>query len=73
LRWQDQALKVHRAHAVAAPTPGAGITTVLEGLPAVGTGEGLLVLDEVQPAGKRSMAGKDFLLGARSWGNLQIG
>jgi len=35
--------------------------------PAVGTGKGILVLDEVQPAGKKSMPGKAFLAGARDW------
>jgi hypothetical protein len=28
----------------------------------------LLALDEVQPAGRRPMPGKVFLLGARDWG-----
>jgi methionyl-tRNA formyltransferase len=27
----------------------------------------LLILDEVQPAGKKSMSGKSFLAGARNW------
>jgi methionyl-tRNA formyltransferase len=35
--------------------------------PAVGAGNGLLVLDEVQPAGKNTMSGKAFLAGARHW------
>ena len=35
--------------------------TVIDGLPAVGAVGGWLVLEEVQPAGKRSMLGKDFL------------
>jgi methionyl-tRNA formyltransferase len=38
-------------------------------LPALGTGAGLLVLDEVQPAGKKPMSGADFLRGARDWEN----
>ena len=65
--WQGERLKVHRAHAERAPGSEPGKTTILEGLPAVGTGEGLLVLDEVQPAGKRPMAGDVFLHGARGW------
>ena len=60
-------LIIHMAH----PIPGffaeAGMTTVYQGLPAIGTADGLLVLDEVQLAGKRSMLGKDFLSGAREW------
>jgi methionyl-tRNA formyltransferase len=39
----------------------------LDGWPALGTADELLILDEVQPAGKKSMAGNDFLNGARDW------
>lgn len=68
--WQGERLKVHQAHAEQAPGPPHGETTVAGGLPAVGTGSGLLVLDEVQPAGKRAMAGEVFLHGARGWGEV---
>ncbi|HEX9028998.1 MAG TPA: methionyl-tRNA formyltransferase [Anaerolineales bacterium] len=64
--WQEQILKIHRAHpqpADAAP----GRLGVYQGLPALGTASGLLVLDEVQPAGKKAMPGKVFLQGARGW------
>jgi methionyl-tRNA formyltransferase len=40
---------------------------VHQGLPAIAAADGLLVLDEVQPAGKKSMPGKVFLQGARNW------
>ncbi len=70
--WRRQALKVHLAHAVndpeagiAEPTPGA--RAIWEGKPAILTGHGLLVLDVVQPAGKRPMSGEEFLRGARDW------
>jgi methionyl-tRNA formyltransferase len=64
--WQEGALKVLRAHpAEARAEPGQQL--VYEKLPAVGTGEGLLVLDEVQPPGKKPMPGKAFLAGARGW------
>jgi methionyl-tRNA formyltransferase len=36
-------------------------------LPAVGAGGGLLVLDEVQPAGRKPMTGRAFLAGVRNW------
>ena len=65
--WKGQVLKIHRAHAIGAPSPGPGVLAVYSGLPAYGTGNGLLALDEVQPAGKRSMPGKVFLQGARDW------
>jgi methionyl-tRNA formyltransferase len=59
-------LKVHRAH-VEAGEAGAEQKLVYQNQPAVGAGDGLLVLDEVQPAGKKSMSGKSFLAGARHW------
>ncbi len=59
-------LKVHMAHAEASDVqPGARL--VRNGLPAVGTGNGILVLDDVQPAGKKPMNGRAFLAGARNW------
>jgi methionyl-tRNA formyltransferase len=68
-------LKVHRAHV--APLPkgeGSGVRAVeagqrliVQNQPAVGARGGFLVLDEVQPAGKKSMNGRSFLAGARSW------
>jgi len=64
--WKGQPLKVHRAHAAAGSQP-AGTRLVYEGLPALGAAGGLLVLDEVQPAGKKAMGGQQFLLGARDW------
>lgn len=59
-------LKIHRAH-VELGTAGVGKRLVYRDQPAVGAGGGLLVLDEVQPAGKKSMSGKSFLAGARHW------
>lgn len=64
--WHGGPLKIHRAHAFAAKAE-SGKRLIHQGLPAVGTAEGLLILDEVQPAGKKSMPGKAFLAGARDW------
>ena len=64
--WHEGALKVLGAHtAEARADPGQHL--VHEKLPAVGTSDGLLVLDEVQPPGKRPMPGRAFLAGARDW------
>lgn len=68
--WQGEMLKIHRAH-VAPPVeaePAPGEPARAGNLPALGTSQGLLVLDEVQPAGKRPMPGEVFLRGARKWG-----
>ena len=65
--WQEAALKIQRAHPIDVTSPGAGVFTVHENIPAIGTSEGLLVVDELQPAGKKSMPGDIFLRGARNW------
>jgi len=64
--WQDAPLKIQRAHVVAVKAE-SGKHLVHQGLPAIGTADGLLVFDEVQPAGKKPMPGKAFLAGARDW------
>jgi methionyl-tRNA formyltransferase len=60
-------LKVQRGRVSGEKSPGAGHRLIVEGRPALGTGEGILVLEEVQPAGKKSMPGKAFLAGGREW------
>lgn len=68
--WKGNRLKVHRATAEEAmPTEVPGKTVIHQGQPAFTTGHGLLILEEIQPAGKRVMAGEDFLQGARGWGD----
>ncbi len=64
--WDGATLKVQRAHA-ADGQAASGTRLVHAGQPAIGTSDGLLVLDEVQPAGKKPMAGRAFLAGARDW------
>jgi methionyl-tRNA formyltransferase len=62
--WQEQTLRIHRAHMVEeAGTPG----TVLNADPrrglVIACGEGALLLQQVQPAGKATMESKAFILG----------
>jgi len=59
-------LKIHRAH-VEQGNVTEGQRLIVRDQPAVGGRSGLLILDEVQPAGKKSMSGKSFLAGARNW------
>jgi len=59
-------LKIHKAH-IERGNSTAGQRLVYQGQPAVGARSGFLVLDEVQPAGKKSMSGRSFLAGARHW------
>lgn len=64
--WDGVLLKVHRA-GIRPGKKREGERLIVDGLPAVGTSDGLLVLEEVQPAGKKPMPGKAFLAGARNW------
>ena len=69
--WPGGLLKVHRARWISDPameaTLSAGDHTLYQGLPAIRAAQGILVLEELQPAGKKPMAGKVFLQGARNW------
>jgi len=64
--WDGNLLKVHKA-SIGMGKMREGKRGTYLGLPAVGTSENLLVLGEVQPAGKKPMPGKAFLAGARNW------
>ena len=64
--WNGALLKVHKAH-VGQGKAEVGKRLVEQNQPAVGTGSGILILDEVQPPGKKSMSGKSFLAGVRNW------
>ncbi len=74
LEWNGQPVKVLRAHAI--PDARINWDTQLEpgaklrsgNLPAVKAAEGLLILDVLQPAGKKPQTGAEFLNGAREWG-----
>ena len=64
--WRNKLLKVHRA-TVDTEQGEAGTVIDADGKRGfiVGTGKGALVLDEVQPAGKKRMSGADFVRGYR--------
>ena len=66
-KWQGKLLKIIEAHVH--PTFECDPTGrfVVNGLPAICTGDGLLVLDVVQPEGKKTMDGKAFLNGQPDW------
>jgi methionyl-tRNA formyltransferase len=71
--WEGQILKIHRARAVNEEGGEPTSTIVYFNRPAVVSGNGLLILDEVQPAGKKPMEGDVFLRGARGWGSRPVG
>jgi methionyl-tRNA formyltransferase len=62
-------LKVLAAHTAGGIGAKASERGIEEELPALATADGWLLLDEVQPPGKRPMSGADFLRGARDWAN----
>jgi methionyl-tRNA formyltransferase len=67
--WRAKPLKVHRARVASITYKDPGKLLIHENLPAISTSDGLLLLEEVQPAGKKSMSGKTFLNGAHGWGD----
>jgi methionyl-tRNA formyltransferase len=74
LDLQQGRLLVRRAHSV--PSEGGGqppgTLATIAGFPAVYTGMGLLVLDLVQPPGKRPMSGEAYLRGAAQFLNADL-
>jgi methionyl-tRNA formyltransferase len=67
LPWEGMPLKILRASAVDTQDAKPGQRLIHSGNPAIQTGLGTLVLEEVQPAGKKPMPGRAFLQGARDW------
>jgi len=66
--WNNQVLKIHRAHPVEVPSEPVGKYIIHKELPAITTGKGILVIDELQLAGRNIQTGKIFLNGVRNWG-----
>jgi methionyl-tRNA formyltransferase len=72
--WEGQLLKITRASvAEGVAEPGRVLAYGGSAVAAVGTGGGLLVLEEVQPAGRRPLPIRDFLAGRRSFLGARLG
>jgi len=72
LQWNARRLLVHAARAVPVEELAPGQVFELEHLPALGTADGALVLEQVQPEGKRPMDGHAFLLGSPDFLDAQL-
>jgi methionyl-tRNA formyltransferase len=66
--WENQSLRVIKARVLPSNLSNPGEKLIIDGFPGVGCQNGILLLEEIQPAGKKIMSGKVFLNGARSWG-----
>ncbi len=66
--WNKQVLKIHRTHVASFLLEPVGRQITYQDLPAITTGQGVLVLDELQLAGRNVQSGLTFLRGARNWG-----
>ena len=67
MKIKENPLKIIKAHLLLGENSKIGVRGVIDGYPAVGARGGWLVLDIVQPAGKKALSGDRFLLGAREW------
>lgn len=67
--FDGNSIKIFKAHPEKFTEAIPGKRYVVDGQPAWGTISGLLVLDEVQIAGKNRVSGRSFLFGARNWLN----
>lgn len=66
--WDGNLLKVMKAYTISQKKDVEnGSRLTVNERPAVCCSDGILVLEEVQPAGKKIMSGKSFLLGAKGW------
>jgi methionyl-tRNA formyltransferase len=67
LIWDNSRLVIHKAHAIEHSGKDPGTIFEWQQYPALATSEGLLLLELVQPAGRKAMSGKAFLRGTPSF------
>ena len=65
--FEGKTLKILSAHVAESKVVDPGAHYIVEGKPAIGAQGGLFVMDQVQPAGKKSMTGEAFLNGMKNW------
>jgi len=62
--WRNQRIVIKNAHSIPSEIMDPGQVLLMDNLPAITTKEGLLVLDQIHPAGKNIMSGDAFLRGS---------
>ena len=70
--WKDQRIVVRKAHAIPKDSAIPGRVTMTKDLPSIGTDAGLLVLDIIQPAGRKPMPASSFLHGAPDFAEAKL-
>ena len=65
--WKSQPLKILNSFPIQQTLGVPGSRTIYEDLPAISTQSGTLVIQNLQPAGKKPMNGQVFLNGAKDW------
>lgn len=69
--WKEQPLKILTAYPVQGSKGEIGERLIVDSLPAFSTANGILVIQRLQPAGKKPMPGQVFLNGAKDWASGQ--
>lgn len=72
VNYKGAPLKILRAHVRRDRIAAQGRVIKVDGQPAIGTPEGALALDEIQPAGKKPMSGASFLNGNQNFVGAQL-
>ncbi len=69
-KWKGSVLKIHQVRYLESEDAVPGKHKIIDGYPAIGTMDGWLVLEILQPGGKKKMSGEAFLRGAKDWTEL---
>ena len=69
---KETVLKIFKTKIVSVGSGEVGKTAIVDKMPCVCTGDGLLRLDELQMAGKKRMAGRDFINGIKNFDSYII-
>jgi methionyl-tRNA formyltransferase len=65
--WKANQIKVIKTHVLESHNSMPNQHLVFEKKPAIGTTNGYLIMDIIQPAGKKPMSGEEFLHGTHDW------